>query len=107
MNKLKFTVMKFHLSLFLAFQTLLSFSQKQYSSEEIHQLPLFQKHSTYTFSSAPQSTKVQDVEGFLESEYQLELKSEFVKTSPVAHYYLFQQTHLNRDVYSAEINQAL
>jgi hypothetical protein len=99
--------MKTYLSVVAGLLCLLSYSQKHNPINEVSELSLIQKTSIYSYGSKPQSTQEQDVKSFLEREFNVELKSLFVQSSPVAHYYLFQQTFDERSVYGAEIKVTL
>jgi len=99
--------MKFYLSLFILIQTLLSYSQKHSLTEEVNQISALRKSSIYSYNKNPQSTNLQDVKFFAERAFNLELKPVFNKSSPVAHYFLFQQTFQERPIYSAEIKITL
>ena len=99
--------MKLHLSLLAACFYLLSYSQKHNHISDVSEISLIQKTSIYSYSKNPQSTEEQDVEYFLEREFNVELKSTYVRSSPVAHYYLFQQTYEDRSIFGAEIKVTL
>ena len=95
--------MKLHLSLLTACFYLLSYSQKHNHISDVSEISFIQKTSIYSYSKNPQSTQEQDVEYFLEREFNVALKPLYVKSSPVAHYYLFQQTYEDRSIFGAEI----
>lgn len=99
--------MKFILNLFFLGFSLVSFAQKHSYRDNIDQIPSLQKVSTFYYDDNPESTKFQDVKSFLTREFSVALQPVFIKTSPVAHYYLFQQTFENRPVYGAEIKITL
>ena len=68
-------------------------------------ITLNKKTSIYSFRTQPQSTNLQNVESFVSREFNNQFNLLFHKSSPVAHYYLFQQTFQNRPVFGAEIGK--
>lgn len=99
--------MKYYLSLLIICQSLFSYSQKHSTFTDQSKISLIQKTSIYSFNKSPQSLQNEDVKSFIEREFNVNLNSSFFKSSPVAHYYLFQQTFQNRPIYSAEIKVTL
>lgn len=99
--------MKMYLSLFLLGFALFSYSQKLSYFDDVDNISSIQKTSIYSYSNKPQSTKLEDVMYFLVREYGIDLELTFMKESPVAHYYIFQQTFQNRPIHSAEIKITL
>lgn len=99
--------MKIYLSLLVLGFTMLSHSQKLSYFDDIDQISPIQKTSIYNYVERPQSTQLEDVMSFLVREYDIDLEPVFMKESPVAHYYMFQQTFQNRPIYSAEIKITL
>ena len=99
--------MKYSLSLLLICQALFSYSQKHSSTIDEYRIPLIQKTSIYSYANSPQTTQNEDVKAFIEREFNVEANLVYSKSSPVAHYYLFQQSFQDRPIYSAEIKITL
>lgn len=99
--------MRISLSLFAFLAITLVFGQKQKEDVLISNLSIPNKVTSYTFSNSPYSLEIQDVKLYLDKEYNASFELKYYRESPVAHYYLFQQTHANLPIFGAEIKLTL